>query len=107
MSVKFAEIDKETRASMTAAQIESHDRQRVELVAQCELGSSLRLAREREHMTQTELATRIGIAQSALSLIEAGRRPLTVAMLRRIAGALGLALTLEGATNQVVVAPAA
>jgi DNA-binding XRE family transcriptional regulator len=64
-------------------------------------------AREGAGLTQTELAARIGIAQSALSRIEAGRTNLTLGMFRRIAEALGVDVALEVGSHRVIVAPAA
>jgi transcriptional regulator with XRE-family HTH domain len=67
-------------------------------------------AKAREGMSpaeiQTELAARIGIAQSALSRIEAGRTNLTLGMFRRIAEALDVDIALEVGSHRVVVAPA-
>jgi ribosome-binding protein aMBF1 (putative translation factor) len=107
MAAKFSEIDKKARAIMTAKEIETHDRRRAELAAQLRAGIALRDAREGAGLTQTELAAKIGIAQSALSRIEAGRTNITLAMLRRIADALEIDLALEVGTHRVVVAPAA
>ena len=107
MAVKLSDIDKQARAAMTAQEVESHDRRRAELSAQLRTGIALRDAREGAGLTQTELAAKIGIAQSALSRIEAGRTNITLGMLRRIADALALDLALEVGVHRVVVAPAA
>ncbi|MGB4967131.1 MAG: helix-turn-helix transcriptional regulator [Candidatus Saccharimonadales bacterium] len=40
-------------------------------------------------MTQVELARRIGVARSYISLLENGERPLTDDLLQRISAALG------------------
>ena len=55
-------------------------------------GIAVRDAREAAGLTQTELAIRMGVAQSAVSRIEAGRANVTVDMLARIAVALGAPL---------------
>ncbi len=73
--------------------------------AQLRAAIVLRDACESVGLTQTELAARIGIAQSALSPIEAGRTNLTLGMFRRIAEALDFAL--EVGAHRVIVAPAA
>ncbi|HVA42482.1 MAG TPA: helix-turn-helix transcriptional regulator [Acidimicrobiales bacterium] len=52
-------------------------------------GELLRSARRRAGLTQSELATRTGIAQSVISAYESGRREPSVAALRRLATALG------------------
>lgn len=57
-------------------------------------------------MSQTELAARIGIAQSALSRIEAGRATLTLGTLQRVTDALGVPLTLGVGSHEVAI-PAA
>ncbi|MFL5272601.1 MAG: short-chain fatty acyl-CoA regulator family protein [Anaeromyxobacteraceae bacterium] len=49
------------------------------------LGAKLRGLRRREGLTQTQLATRLGISPSYLNLIEHNRRPLTAAVLIRLA----------------------
>ena len=107
MSVKFSDIDKRSRAGMMAQEVELHDRRRAELSAQLRTGIALRYAREGAGLTQTELAAKIGIAQSALSRIEAGRTNITLGMLRRIAAALAIEIALEVGVHRVVVAPAA
>jgi transcriptional regulator with XRE-family HTH domain len=52
------------------------------------------------------LAARIGIAQSALSRIEAGRANLTLGTLQRVTDALGLPLKLGVGPHEVAI-PAA
>jgi ribosome-binding protein aMBF1 (putative translation factor) len=105
--MKFAEIDKKARASMTPAEAEYHERRRAELAVQLRAGIALRDAREAAGLTQTELAAKIGIAQSALSRIEAGRSNITLAMLRRIAEALEVDLALEVGGKRALVSTAA
>ncbi|WP_433931988.1 short-chain fatty acyl-CoA regulator family protein [Sorangium cellulosum] len=49
------------------------------------LGAKVRALRRREHMTQVDLAERLGVSASYLNLIENNRRPLTAPLLIRIA----------------------
>lgn len=49
------------------------------------LGTKVRLLRRREHMTQSQLAERLGVSASYLNLIENNRRPLTAPMLIKLA----------------------
>jgi DNA-binding XRE family transcriptional regulator len=67
---------------------------------------AIRDAREETGLSQTELAARIGIAQSALSRIEAGRANLTLGTLQRVTDALGVSLRLGVGSHEVVI-PAA
>lgn len=62
------------------------------------VGARIRVRRESVGLTQTDLAVRIGVAQSAISLWEGGRRSLDITDLSRIAVALGMppAALLEG-----------
>jgi len=105
--MRFADVDAEARKEMSAAEVAEHDRRRADLATQLRAGIALRDARESVGLTQTELAARIGIAQSALSRIEAGRTNLSLGMLRRLAEALGVDVALEVGAQRVVVAPAA
>ena len=52
------------------------------------LGAKVRSLRRRQSMTQVELARRLGISPSYLNLIENNRRPLTAALLLRLAQSL-------------------
>jgi ribosome-binding protein aMBF1 (putative translation factor) len=106
-AMRFADIDAEARKGMSASEAAEHDRRRADLAAQLRAGIALRDAREGAGLTQTELAARIGIAQSALSRIEAGRTNLTLGMFRRIAEALDVDVALEVGSHRVIVAPAA
>ena len=49
------------------------------------LGSKVRALRRKEHLTQVQLAERLGISPSYLNLIEHNQRPLTAPLLVRIA----------------------
>lgn len=65
----------------------------VDLVAQdrlraCALGAIVECLREKQGLTQSELAFRSGVSQSTLSRIEIGQRDVGVGTLRRIAAAL-------------------
>lgn len=50
--------------------------------------SELRIARERQGLTQTELAKRAGILVSRYNMIEKGHRPATPEIAQRVAGIL-------------------
>lgn len=52
-------------------------------------------ARNEQHITQKELAARTGITQADISRIENGTRNPSLAMLKRLAKALGMQLKLE------------
>jgi transcriptional regulator with XRE-family HTH domain len=56
------------------------------------LGANVRRVRQRAGLTQAELAQRAGLAQPAISLIEAGQANPTVQTLQLLADALGCAL---------------
>ena len=56
------------------------------------LGANLRRARQRAGLTQAELAQRAGLAQPAISLIEAGQANPTVQTIQQLADALGCPL---------------
>ncbi len=92
---------------MTASEVAQQDRHRADLAAQLRAGTAIRDAREVAGMTQTELAMRIGVAQPALSRIEAGRTNLTLGMLRRIAEAMGVEVALVFGSQRAVVRSAA
>jgi transcriptional regulator with XRE-family HTH domain len=53
-------------------------------------GRSLQLARELQKMTQSELARRTGIAQSAISAFESGAQEMGLKRVRVLAEALGV-----------------
>ncbi|MBK1725561.1 helix-turn-helix domain-containing protein [Halorhodospira neutriphila] len=50
----------------------------------------IRQARRQAGLTQAQLAEQLGVAQSGISRIESGERPVTVEMLQAIAEALGV-----------------
>jgi ribosome-binding protein aMBF1 (putative translation factor) len=52
-------------------------------------------AREKAHLTQSQLAKAIGTTQSVISRIERADQNLTIATLSRIAGALSTPLTVQ------------
>src|SRR5688572_24168865 len=49
------------------------------------LGAKVRALRRREKLTQAQMADRLGVSPSYLNLIENNRRPLTAALLLRLA----------------------
>ena len=105
--MKFSDIDKRARSTMSPEMIAVQDRHRAELAAQLRVGIALRDARETLGMTQTELAAKLGLAQSALSRIEAGRTNISLAMLRRIGEGLGSDLVLQVGASRATVITAA
>ena len=76
--MRFTELDELARKDETPEERTYHDQRRAELRAALYAGIAIRDAREEAGLSQTELAARIGIAQSALSRIEAGRANLTL-----------------------------
>lgn len=104
--MRFTELDERARTGETPDERVHHDRRRAELRAALYAGIAIRDAREEAGLSQTELAARIGIAQSALSRIEAGRANLTLGTLQRVTDALGLPLTLGVGSHEVAI-PAA
>src|SRR5258706_5576436 len=57
------------------------------------LGAKVRALRRRESMSQTDLATRLGISASYLNLIENNHRPLPAPLLIRLAQLFGVELS--------------
>jgi len=53
-----------------------------------DIGHGIVVRRAVLRMTQTELARRIGVTRSYISMLENGERPLTEELLQRIAAAL-------------------
>ena len=69
------------------------------------IGATLRERRRALGITQAALAARIGISASYLNLIEGDKRSIGGALLKRIADALGLALSeIDGAAERRLVA---
>ena len=56
------------------------------------LGARLAVERERQGMSQAELARRSGVSQSSVARIEDGSRSPTIGMLEKLAHGLGLEL---------------
>jgi ribosome-binding protein aMBF1 (putative translation factor) len=103
---RFDDITAARTAKMTPAERARFDADARRLAAALRLGLAIRDAREAAGLTQTELAGRMGVAQSALSRIEAGRANITVEMLARIAGALGTSLSVHLGAAQADLASA-
>lgn len=59
------------------------------------LGDRLRLARLRRHMAQTEVAARANIDRQTLARLERGDLTVSLAVLARVLGVLGLASDLD------------
>ena len=59
------------------------------------LARRLRELREQQHLTQTELAERVGTKQSVIARMESSRVIPRLDLLQRVAFALGLALKIE------------
>lgn len=104
--MRFKELDEFARKDETPDERRYHDRRRAELRVALYTGIAIRDARGEAGLSQTELAARIGIAQSALSRIEAGRANLTLGTLQRVTDALGLSLKLGVGSHEVAI-PAA
>jgi len=101
--MQFNELDKLARRDENPDERSYHDHRRAELRAALYAGIAIRDAREEAGLSQTELAARIGIAQSALSRIEAGRANLTLGTLQRVTRALGVSLTLGVGSHEVAI----
>ena len=56
---------------------------------------TIALARIKHQFTQRELATKIGVAQSALARFEAGRTNPTLSFLNKVTSGLGLKLVVK------------
>src|SRR5258707_3729989 len=69
------------------------------------IGSKVRALRRAQHLTQVELARRLGISASYLNLLEHNRRPLPAEILVKLAEVLPVELkTLSAAQDGRVVA---
>ena len=100
----WADTKHARRAAMTAEERAQSDARAARLATALRIGIAIRDAREDAGITQTELAARMGVAQSALSRIEAGRANITVEMLSRIANALGAPLSVKLGAGEVPLA---
>jgi len=95
MVMNFRTLDSGLQRSLSSEELGAQELRRSELAAQLRVGMALRDAREASGVTQTELSRRLGVAQSAVSRIEAGRTNISMGMLRRMSHALGVELTLS------------
>ena len=93
--LSWAEVKAGRRATLSEAERVASEARAARLAAALRLGIAIRDAREAVGVTQTELASRMHVVQSALSRIEAGRTNVTIEMLARIAAALGAQLTVR------------
>lgn len=64
------------------------------------LGTKIRALRRRERLTQAQMAQRLGISASYLNLIENDRRPLTAAVLIKLASELSVDVSSFGADEE-------
>jgi len=64
------------------------------------LGSRIRVLRRQQHITQTELARRLGISASYLNLIEHNRRTFSVDLLVKLAEILPIDLKSMSAAHE-------
>lgn len=71
-----------------------------------DVGPTIRAARLRAGLTQTELAEASGTSQATLSAYEQGRKLPSVDTLRRVLAACGTRLTTASASRPVVSPPA-
>jgi ribosome-binding protein aMBF1 (putative translation factor) len=104
--MQFSDLDELARKDESRDERSYHDQRRTELRVALYAGIAIRDAREEAGLSQTELAARIGIAQPALSRIEAGRANLTLGTLQRVTDALGVPLTLGVGAHEIAI-PAA
>ena len=100
----WSEIKSQRRAGMSPQERAESEVRAARLATALRVGMAIRDAREEGGLTQTELAARMGVAQSALSRIEAGRANITLEMLTRIATALGAPLTMKLGGGEVPLA---
>ena len=63
------------------------------------LGTKVRSLRRREHLTQAQLAKRLGVSASYLNLIENNRRPLTANLLLKLAQEFSIDLASFGSSE--------
>jgi DNA-binding XRE family transcriptional regulator len=59
------------------------------------IAEKMHLMREKRHLTQKQLADRVGMAQNAVSRIEKGENSLTLRTVQRVAAALGYIVEIE------------
>ena len=64
------------------------------------LGAMIRDARKQRHLTQTELALRLGTSQSAVTRLESGNQNVSLEMINRVAAALESPLLSTANTTQ-------
>jgi len=91
----WPEVKTARRAGLSDAERAESETRAARLAGALRLGIAIRDAREALGVTQTELAARMHVAQSALSRIESGRTNVTIEMLARIAETLGAPLSVR------------
>ncbi|MGL5857001.1 MAG: helix-turn-helix domain-containing protein [Angustibacter sp.] len=94
----FRQAEAQALAAMTPDERARFEVAEAEEEARLQLAELVYAARKRAGLTQTELARRMGTKQSVISAIENGGQVPSVSMLRRIAHALDLRLTIDMAT---------
>ena len=91
----WSEIKTARRAGLSDTERAESETRATRLAGALRLGIAIRDARDALGVTQTELAARMHVAQSALSRIESGRTNVTIEMLARIAESLGAPLSVR------------
>jgi DNA-binding XRE family transcriptional regulator len=84
----------------------AYESKKAALAVALRAGIAIRDARDNAGLTQTDLATRMGISQPALARIEAGRTNITLATLAKVATGLDSVLVLAVGAATVTLEPA-
>jgi transcriptional regulator with XRE-family HTH domain len=101
----FEDIRAKRLAGMDDADRTGYDAKKDALAIALRAGMAIRDVRETAGLTQTQLAARMGVAQSSLARIEAGRTNITLVTLTKIAKGLGTQLVLEVDGGSLTITP--
>ena len=82
-------------AGMNAAERATFDETYAAARLALEFGEKVRDARETAGLSQRDLATRMSTSQAAVARLEAGAVASTLTTLQKVAGALGLAISVD------------
>ena len=82
-------------AGMNAAEHATFDETYAAAILALEFGEKVRDARETAGLSQRDLATRMSTSQAAVARLEAGGVASTLTTLQKVAGALGLAISVD------------